>query len=442
MKAAKIPYLLNIAFFILALFLSFASKVDSKTWDWFPDTKDYLNQSKISVYSSEFYFTHSHPGFYPRPFTVPLFYKLTGSNPKRIVWMQKFMHCLATFILVYSLLLMFKTRVARYISILPIYFLMSWWNIFGWTTQVLSESLILSFLFLWIGTFLIFFIKRKPWFLAIHIFTTILFSFTRDSWPYVLIFFYLIILIIAWIWDKPIVKSTLIMLFLSIAVYFIQGKSSEIGQRTELPVINNILVRILSNHKQFDWFVIKGMPMGGILKQRFTNNSWKVYGLYVDPEYKPFRGWAAEKGKGLYTRFLLTHPRYTLLLDESPDNIKRIYSVNVGYVTPLNGYSIYAEKRFPFFSTFSLVVCVFLLLLVFIWKRKVEIILPIAFTLLFIFNTFLLYNADSMEVARHLFITMILIQFLCIWMVSLLIDRTIQDLYLIEGKTIIRIGGA
>jgi hypothetical protein len=57
--------------------------------------------------------------------------------------------------------------------------------------------------------------------------------------------------------------------------------------------------------------------------------------------------------------------------------------------------------------------------------RKTYLLLPLVFGLLFLFNVFLIYNADTMEVERHLFITMIMVQLLSIWSVSLLIDEAL-----------------
>lgn len=437
MNKHRLPYQINFLLFLITLYLNLMIQWDPKRWQGFPDVNDYLHQSTISFFSKDFFFTKPSPDFYPRPFTIPLCYKLAGSNGDTIVQMQKFVHSLSVFVLVYALLLLLKTGISRYILMFFIYFLMSWWNIVGWTTQLLSESLSMSFLFLWIGTFLLYYIRRKPWYLVTHGLVTILFSFTRDSWPYILIVFYVFMILVAWLWEMRVLKGFGIMLLLSLAIFVIQEKSSAIGERTKLPVMNNILMRVAAEPANYNWFVIKGMPMGGVLRQQFSglnirDDSYRlrVYGTYSPPEYKPFRDWAAVKGRGLYTRFLITHPSYFFLLKEPGSNLKRILAVNPNYLIVMNGYCKYAEKCFPFFSPVSLLVLALLLLWVYGRTKKTLLVLPLVFCVIFLFNVFLLYNADSMEMERHLFITMIMVQLLSIWCVGLLLDS-------VFGKTAI-----
>jgi hypothetical protein len=408
---------------------------DSKRWDGFIDVKDYLHQSTLSLFSKDFYASKPQSGFSPRPFTVPLFYKIAGSKGETIVQMQKIIHTFSTFVLVCSLLLLLKTSVARYFMMFFIYFLMSWWNILGWTNQLLSESLSMSLLFLWLGTFLLYFSKRRPWYLVIHGVIAILFSFTRDSWPYLLILLYSVMIIITLILDRPLLKSYGIMLLLSVAIFFIQGKTAEIGQRTKLPVLNTIVLRILPVPENYNWFVIRGLPTAGLIEKQFSgidinkeNDLWKVYGLYTDPTYKSFQSWASEKGKSVYAQFLLTHPSYTLLFHEPYSKLKRIFAYNLSYSNSVNGYSLLAEKWFPFFSPLSLLFLMILILYLFITNRKSSLLLPLVFCLLFLFNVFLMYNADTMEMERHLFITMIMVQLISIWAVSILVDESLIKL--------------
>jgi hypothetical protein len=429
----KIPFAVNALIFIITLYLNSLCQLDTKKWEIFSDVKDYLHQSTLSLGSKDFYAGKPEPNYYPRPFTVPLFYKLAGSKGESIVKMQKFMHSLAAFVLVYALLLALKTGLVRYLAIFLIYFLMSWWNILGWTTQLLSESLSLSFLFLWIGTFLIYCYKRTPWFLVIHCLITILFSFTRDSWPYILLLYYILIVIIFWLWNKPLLKGAVIMLILSVAIFFIQDRCSAIGERTKLPLVNTILLRILPERDNFNWFVIKGMPMAGTIKQRFTGidintegGLYKVWGTYWDLEYKPFRDWAAGPGKRLYMRFLITHPAYSLLLREPKEKLKRIISINLEYGSAINGYSVYTEFFLPLFSPILLLIDVILLLWIFIKSRNSTFLLPVVMVIVFLFNVLLLYNADALEVGRHMFVNMVMVQLLSIWSLCLVFDEVIQ----------------
>jgi len=181
---------LNRILFILILFLNLMIKFNHPAWEGFSDPYDYLRQSKISLADKEFYFPHRVGDFDPRPFTVPLFYKIAGSDANMIVIMQKFFHTLATWFLTFALLFYIQRKYLRITIVVFIYLFTSWWNILGWTNLLLPESLSITFLFLWIASFLMQYKKKNTWTISLHILITVLFSFTRDSWPYILIIFY------------------------------------------------------------------------------------------------------------------------------------------------------------------------------------------------------------------------------------------------------------
>lgn len=432
MNTKQIPFSLNFLLFLITLYLNLMAQWDLKSWENYSDTKDYLRQSTYSLFLKDFFFPKPEPGFYPRPFTVPLLYKIAGNRGETIVQMQKFMLSLSAFVLVYSFLLLMKTGISRYFVTLLIYLLMSWWNILGWTTQLLSESLSISFLFLWIGTFLIYYCKPSKVYLSIHAVTTILFSFTRDSWPYILLLLYGMMMLTTWLMGSKALKGLTFMLILSAAIFFIQGKSSEIGERTKLPVMNSIVLRVLPEPQYYAWFMQRGMPDAVFIRQVFRGidlnkkqDVWKVYGMYTLPEYQRFRDWAATDGKKLYIRFLLTHPSYTFLLKEPPDKLQAILALNLNYYAQNNGYSLYTEYLLPVFSPGSFLIFILLVFMAFIRTGKPAFLLPLVFTFLFFVNVFFIYNADSMEVARHLFITLIMMQLICIWGAGILADEAI-----------------
>ena len=76
---------LNLFFFLSFLFLIFLIPARPYVWESYSDSYDYLTQSNISLTSAEFYAPHKKDGFYPRSFTIPLFYKLASSDPDTII---------------------------------------------------------------------------------------------------------------------------------------------------------------------------------------------------------------------------------------------------------------------------------------------------------------------------------------------------------------------
>ena len=85
MRKERIPFILNGTLFVVTLFLSLITDWNPPRWKDFNDPADYLQQSKIPLSSREFYAPHQQGTFFPRAFTVPLFYKLAGSKPEVII---------------------------------------------------------------------------------------------------------------------------------------------------------------------------------------------------------------------------------------------------------------------------------------------------------------------------------------------------------------------
>jgi hypothetical protein len=424
------PEALNKILFLITLFLTLSLEWNPPIWLGYGDPYDYLHQSRIPLNDLEFYAPHKIPDFSPRPFTIPLFYKIADTKPELIIQMQKLVHCLSAFFLVFSLLLFIKRNTVKYFAIISIYLLMSWWNIVGWTITLLSESLSMSLMFCWIASFLLLLKKKDGFSLFIHMLITVLFSFTRDSWPYVIVLFYLITCFSFYRWEKTMFKKAIGLLAFSSIIFLVQQRTAETGIRYKLPLINSTLVRIIPNEKYTQWFAERGLPSTERLKKEFRglnfedeNSLGKIYALYKDSTYQDLFNWTTGKGKGVYMQFLLSHPSYTLLFDESSKNLERIFSQNLSYVSNARGYSSFVQKTFPVFGVTSLL---FLLVcLVFIFREyKLQILLiPLFITLVFTFNVFLTYNADGLEMERHLFVTTIIIQFTAILSLALVLDN-------------------
>jgi len=421
----NLPRWINIIFFIIALYYNLSIVPSGREVKDFSDTHDYIQQSKLDFFSSEFFFPDSDK-FAERPFTVPLFYKLCNANPKVILAAQKVIHSIASFLLVASLLLFVRKRALQYTLILMVYILMSWWNILGWSNLMLSESLSMSLFFIWISS-LLWLLKRKDKLSIIfHVFCVILFSFTRDSWPYFLLIIYVMLGISSFKYAKALRWRFLGMVLVTVLIFFIQQQSANIGHRYRLPILNNIVVKILPSEEYTKWFVEEGMPLSEELKLNFSNSTdenRKIYSLYHDSTYQELFNWVDTKGKNAYMKFLLTHPRFSLLLDENQEEFDRIFAFNLNYYTVhIQGYSRLALNILPFFKTWHLFVLVILMVACFIRSRRFIFLIPLVFTVACYFNAFLLYNADALEVERHLFITQIFMEVIGLFSLFLYFD--------------------
>lgn len=430
MNKTKIPFILNGILFLVTLFLSLITDWNPPRWTGYADPYDYLHQSMIPLDSREFYSPHSVNGFFPRPFTTPLFYKLAGSKPEVIVQMQKFIHSLATLFLAYALLLIVNRVWIRYLMLFSIYLLMSWWNILGWASQLLSESLSMSLLFCWIASFLLVWKKKNPVFILFHILITILFSFSRDTWPYIIILFYLLITVFTIFSRRSFFLKAFFLLTCSVILFFVQLNTVRVGHRHQLPLINTIAIRILSNPDYTAWFEVRRMPNVKILHPIYhrvdialESERPKVWDIYANKDYNTFRDWTLSDGKQVYLKFMFSHPSYFFLFHETKQQIHRIFAYNMDYTPHIRGYSRVTEPIFPLFGIVSVSVFCVLLIILFFRKRDSILLFPVLLWLIFFSNVFLSYNADAMEVERHLFITMIAIQLIGFISLGLILDQ-------------------
>jgi hypothetical protein len=430
MKKKRIPFAMNGCLFLVTLFLSLITDWNPPRWKDFSDPEDYLQQSKIPLSSREFYAPHQQGVFFPRAFTVPLFYRLAGSKPEVIIQMQKFLHSLATLLLAYALMLIVNRSWIRYLMLFSVYLLMSWWNILGWTAQLLSESLSMSLLFCWIASFLLVWKKKTLFFILFHVLVTVLFSFTRDTWPYIILLFYFLVSVYTALSRRSFFVKSIFLLTCSVILFFIQLNTARVGHRHRLPLINTIAVRILSNPDFTAWFLINGMPDVKTLHPIYRrvdvtvdSDRHKIWDLYWNRNYKEFSDWTVNKGRMVYTKFMLSHPSYFFLFHETKQQIQRIFAYNLWYTPDIRGYSRLSEPVFPLFRPFSASLFCILLVILFFRKREPVLLFPVLLWLIFFAHVFISYNADALEVERHLFITMIAVQLIGIISLGLILDH-------------------
>jgi hypothetical protein len=122
-------------------------------------------------------------------------------------------------------------------------------------------------------------------------------------------------------------------------------------------------------------------------------------------------------------KFLLTHPSYFFLCHETGQELRRIFAYNLWYTPGIRGYSLLTEPVFPLFGILSASLFFVVLIILFFRKRDPILLFPVMLWLIFFANVFLSYNADALEVERHLFITMIAIQLTGFISLALILDH-------------------
>ena len=409
-------------------------------WDVFGDPKDYIAQSKLSLWSKAFYMPGTQLGFSPRPFTVPLFYKMAGSDPLAIVLMQKIVYCISIFVFVNACLILIKQKLVQLLAIPFLYYFFTWWIIVGFTENLLSESLSMSLLFLWIALLILCIRFKKNYLLVLVLIVSVLFSFTRDTWPYIILLANSLLLLVFYKKDKQLKMYFLVLTVFSIGVFLVQSHTAKVGERYKIPVYNTLVTRIVKNPEYAAWFKGKGMPLTDSLRLHLSDvdpenreTISKMYESYNNPAYQPLYRWIVEKGKTVYMQFMITHPSYFFLKDQTAEETARIFdTANHDYYLEAKGYYMEIDKVFPFFSLNFLVYTTLSLLVLFVAVKPHHgwSLFPTFLVILFVANVFLSYNADTFEVKRHLFITQVMIQLLSVLSIAILVDVVLS--YIIE----------
>jgi len=432
----NLPHRLNLSLFILALFLMLMIRSDPPVWLGYGDPYDYLHQSTLSLQSQNFYMPEKAPQFYPRPFTVPLFYKLAGSNPNTIILLQKLLYALSIYLLCSVFLNYLKRLPVKVFFLVSFYLFTFWWNMLGWTNTLLSESLSISFLFLWMATFLLFLQKRTILRFVLHGIITVLFSFTRDTWPYFLLIFYFSYGLLSLRGNKQLRAAVAGFFLISVALLFTQQHTAQVGQRYRLPILNNIVFRILPNPVYLHWFEANGMPCANLLKEKYSSLHvpTDIYPLYNDTAFAPLFSWVSGAGRGTYQKFLLTHPFHTLLLEEKLVEVSKLFAHDFGYTGDAPDISWLSNNIFPFFNLASIILLLWIFITI---NRRESIVLwkfPLTLLITGILHAILVYHADALEIERHLFMTNILIQFLGLYLVCFLLDSETARFLLKQWK--------
>lgn len=349
-----------------------------------------------------------------------------------MILLQKITYCFSVIILIFSILNYLSNKWIKILSLYLLLYFFTWWNIVGWTGNILSESLSMSLLFLWFSIILLYYRSQSFTNLFLLIGVSIFLAFTRDTWPYIILAFSIINLFFFIFYKNISIKKNFVIFIFSIALFCIQNSTSNLGERYKLPVFNSIVGRISQNNDYIQWFKKEGMPMTENITKDFRGisideheNRQKVYSKYNDSTYTKLFSWILRDGKVTYQKFLLTHWSYFFLFDQSEKQNKRIFCSNLSeYIQTPKGFYLNADKTFPYFTLSSTIFFLVIICFLLIKKREKILFFPILLFFLFTINALISYNADALEVKRHLFITQIVLEFINIISLILIIDNS------------------
>jgi len=270
------------------------------------DTTSYIRISKESIFDTRFLASS-------RPFIFPLALKIFGDNMERVVWAQGVFSIISWSILAVSVAYSLHISFLRLIAFGLILLLSLYRYIIGWDSVMLTESLSLSFMALFIaGWFWL--MNSWRWQKAIFILAVaLLWAFCRDTNAWFILMIALLLLLLFSLHYTD--KKYLILASAFIVLFFLSNLSADFGGRWDFPFQNVLGRRILPSAQAVDFFINCGMPVSPALIQltgEYANSLDRAF--YEDPALEDYRLWLNQSGKLCYVKWLLSSPLESIKL--------------------------------------------------------------------------------------------------------------------------------
>lgn len=182
----------------------------------------------------------------------------------------------------------------------------------GWDFSIMSESLSLSLMVLFIALGLWLVREWNLWKAAALVVTAFFFAFVRDTNAYLLLTLAVLLGTAALLgWARG---RTLTLAGLFAVILLLSNASADGGGRWVFPLINILGQRVLTLPRSINIIQrVCDMPVSPALmgmRNEFANG--QVEAFYNDPALKEFRTWLLEEGKGCYPRLLISDPAHSL----------------------------------------------------------------------------------------------------------------------------------
>jgi hypothetical protein len=184
-------------------------------------------------------------------------------------------------------------------------------HIAGWDVVMLTESLSISLLALFLAAWL-WLLKGWSWGkVAVLSLVSFFWAFTRDTNGWLLLMIVGLILFGVLFFGAR--KRYLSIAFVFALLFALSNLSAEVGQRWVFPYQNVLAQRILPEQEAVSFFADCGMPVTPELlglAGGYANSGDRAF--YTDPALQPYRNWLHNSGKSCYMRWLLSRPLASL----------------------------------------------------------------------------------------------------------------------------------
>jgi hypothetical protein len=366
----------------------------------FGDVHEYLEVASEPVISKSFWIAI-------RPPVVPLVYKITGTDINTISSFQLWFSILA-----WTFLASVVASTSRSYFVKPVAFgvILGFslsQKIIMWDYLILSESIAISLMVIFLATSLLL-IANWTWLrLVMFGIAGLLFVFTRDVFGY----YFLMIGcgLVPFVFFVARKKHLLVVSSYLILLFFISNTLANSSGRWYHSLLNTISIRILPNEQYIGYFEERGMPVNEALLSRSGKHLHADSGiLMTDAGLQEFRSWVMKHGKQEYVRFLWFYKADAL--QNIFEDIQPLFNPNLIYYSATGFAPIIRDLRisellYPDrFSIFILLIANLLAAaasVVAIYERKSLWLLPLCLIFFTYPQAVFIWNADANEVGRH-----------------------------------------
>lgn len=378
------------------------------------DTISYVQTASAPFWSTAFF-----AGY--RPFIVPMFYKFTQADLATMAWVQVFFSAFAWGFLAYEATISIRNRWLQVFGQLLLLAFSLVYHISAWDVELLSESLSLSFLAIFIA--LIFsLLDSWSWVRAALVFVSALcWVFTRDSNAWAILSYAGVMGVIGLLYKAY--RPWLYLAGCLTLLFFFNNLSVNAGARWQRNFYNVLPQRILVNKNAVRFFETCGMPVTPKLLKLSGPDVYSPSFL-TDPELEHLQAWTNQRGKYCFLRWLVISPDWALsqplkdwdyMLRFDPIRQLAYFPANFPRILP-EGLEVLLYPA----AYGSLVWWLGSLVAGFYLGYKQSRTKPIliVISILFLLTTpqmWFTWHADTMEIARHAFQSQCMI-FLCSWL--------------------------
>ena len=406
----------------------------------FPDTGSYVSIAKYSLFDL---YTAG------RPFTYPLFLRLFSTTNYDVVAFQVLFSVISWIFLAFVVSKLYKNYAIKFTIYITILLLSLSVTITQWDTMILSESISFSLFAIFLGLNILLITSKlnKKILFPLIVIVGILFSFTRDSNSYVVLqasivylTSYIVLSVFKYVKDINTTKqhlSYVILAFIFLITYYIQGRLIELSHRTLFGLNNIFGIRILTNNKSIEYFVTKwDMPLNKDILQCAGHYASDKHCTYENQSV--FRNWVADKGFEAYRSFLTSHLAevisiYASLIPKSlnytPKYTQDVLFNSIYFSIPQQIF--YANLWDTLFLAFLAILVIIILFFVmrpyFINSYLTRYLIIISLFFVSLGQVFIGYFGDSMEVARHSILASISFKLAFIILVFIILEFVILN---------------